>query len=447
MGGVTGQALGNTLELNRSQIEGNGEAKDDVNDALLKSKSSCLEIDVKCDANGISPFAKSKHARGGPDRKLTAEDVRISIGPVFYGTKLNLLLASIPLAILCKISGLGGDATLFVFSLIALCPLAERLGYLTEQIALYTNSTLGGLLNATFGNLTEMIVAIIAIRENMLRLVQLSLLGSILSNLLLVLGCGFFFGGLKHKIQGFSRDSVAPTSGLLLLGVMTMLLPAVLHSTHTEIHGDSSDVGLSRFSSAVLLLMYLAYLHFQLNTHKELFDDGDDDGDGEDDEVPEITFWAGMLWLGVFTIFISVLSDYIVDTIEGTAKSVGIPVSFISVILLPIVGNAAEHAAAVMFAMKDKMDITIGVAVGSSTQICLFVIPFSVIIAWMSGRPLDLNFAPFETVTLFASVITAVILISDGQSHWLKGMTLVLAYFILSAAYFVHKDIELKTDE
>ena len=226
-----------------------------------------------------------------------------------------------------------------------------------------------------------------------------------------------------------------------------MLLPAVLHSTHTEIHGDSSDVGLSRFSSAVLLLMYLAYLHFQLNTHKELFDDGDDDGDGEDDEVPEITFWAGMLWLGVFTIFISVLSDYIVDTIEGTAKSVGIPVSFISVILLPIVGNAAEHAAAVMFAMKDKMDITIGVAVGSSTQICLFVIPFSVIIAWMSGRPLDLNFAPFETVTLFASVITAVILISDGQSHWLKGMTLVLAYFILSAAYFVHKDVELKTDE
>lgn len=325
-------------------------------------------------------------------------------------------------------------------------PLAERLGYLTEQIALYTNSTLGGLLNATFGNLTEMIVAVIAIKENMLRLVQLSLLGSILSNLLLVLGCGFFFGGLKHKIQGFSRDSVAPTSGLLLLGVMTMLLPAVLHSTHTELHGDSSDVGLSRFSSVILLLMYLAYLHFQLNTHKEMFDDGGADGEDEDEEFPEITFWAGMAWLGVFTIFISVLSDYIVDTIEGTATSVGIPVSFISVILLPIVGNAAEHAAAIMFAMKDKLDITIGVAVGSSTQICLFVIPFSVITSWMSNRPLDLNFEPFETVTLFASVITAVILVGDGQSHWLKGLTLILAYIILSAAYFVHKDTQLKND-
>ena len=140
------------------------------------------------------------------------------------------------------------------------------------------------------------------------------------------------------------------------------------------------------------------------------------------------------------------LSDYLVDTIEGTATSVGIPVSFISVILLPIVGNAAEHAAAIMFAMKDKLDITIGVAVGSSTQICLFVIPFSVLISWMADRPLDLNFAPFETVTLFASVITAVNLIGDGQSHWLKGLTLVLGYFILSGAYFVHKDIQLKEE-
>ncbi|QDZ20580.1 calcium/proton exchanger [Chloropicon primus] len=443
MGGVTGQALGNTLEINR--LDGNRDlVKDEVKDTLLKKNANSLEIDLSCDSK-LSPFNKlNSQARGGPNRSLSLEDLKESIGPVFYGTKLNLLLTSVPIAILCKISGAGGDSTLFVFSLIALCPLAERLGYLTEQIALYTNSTLGGLLNATFGNLTEMIVAVIAIRENMLRLVQLSLLGSILSNLLLVLGCGFFFGGLKHKIQGFSRDSVTPTSGLLLLGVTTMLLPAVLHSTHTELNGDSSDLGLSRFSSMILLLMYMAYLHFQLNTHAELFDDNGDDDDGDNDEAPEITFWSGIVWLGVFTIFISVLSDYIVDTIEGTAKSIGIPVSFISVILLPIVGNAAEHAAAVMFAMKDKMDITIGVAVGSSTQICLFVIPFSVVIAWMSGRSLDLNFEPFETVTLFASVITAVILIGDGQSHWLKGLTLVLAYFILSGAYFVHKDKDIQ---
>ena len=436
MSGVTGQAIGNgILEMNRIQVGFNGDnvESDEASAELLKT-----DLNATCD----SPFSSIRtQMRGGPNRPLAVEDILKSVGPVFSGTKLNWLLVAVPIALLCKISGLGGDTALFVFSLTALCPLAERLGYLTEQIALYTNSTLGGLLNATFGNLTEMIVAIIAIKENMLRLVQLSLLGSILSNLLLVLGCGFFFGGLKHKIQGFSKNSVAPTSGLLLLGVMAMLLPAVLRSTHSEIHGSSSDVGLSRFSSIILLSMYLAFLYFQLFTHRELFEDSNNEGeDDDDDEFPEITFWSGIIWLGVFTIFISVLSDYLVDTIEGTAKSVGIPVSFISVILLPIVGNAAEHAAAIMFAIKDKMDITIGVAVGSSTQICLFVIPFSVLIAWMANRPLDLNFAPFETVTLFASVITAVILIGDGQSHWLKGLTLILAYFILSAAYFVHKD-------
>ena len=439
MSGVNGQAIGSgifdkskKLPMSTLDVE-NGTGDDfDVNQDLLSKKAnghshhSAVEFDV---------------VKGGPAKPLTVFDITTSIAPVFFGTKLNLLLASVPIAILCSWTGLGGELALFFFSLVALCPLAERLGYLTEQIALFTNATLGGLLNATFGNLTEMIVAIIAIKENKLRLVQLSLLGSILSNLLLVLGCGFFFGGLKFKIQTFNRDSVGPNSGLLLLGVTTMLLPAMLHATNTELHGSSSELGLSRFSSIILFCMYLAFLAFQLRTHKELFDDSGDDDD--DDEEPEITFWSGIFWLSVFTLFISLLSDYVVDTLEGAAKSIGFPVSFISVILLPIVGNAAEHAAAIMFAMKNKLDITIGVAVGSSTQICLFVIPMSVIVAWMANRPLDLNYKTFETLTLFASVITAVTVCNDGNSHWLKGLTLVLAYFILSGAYFSHKEDEL----
>ena len=187
--------------------------------------------------------------------------------------------------------------------------------------------------------------------------------------------CGLLFGGWRYRTQKFKRDSVAPHAGLLLLGTTAMIFPAALHATDTELHGKSSDLALSRFSSVLLLSLYGAFLWFQLRTHKDLFDDDVDEADSDgssatkEEEAPEITFWVGVTWLGVFTIFISILGGYLVDTLEGAAESVGIPASFISVILLPIVGNAAEHASAVMFAMKNKLEITIGVAIGSSTQV------------------------------------------------------------------------------
>jgi len=360
---------------------------------------------------------------------------------VFLSTKLNLLLPCVFLAMISS-ANKWGDTWTFTFALAALCPLAERLGYCTEQMAMYTNSTVGGLLNATFGNVTEMIVAIYALQQNKLRVVQLSLLGSILSNMLLVLGCAFFFGGLKYSCQTFHKEGVFASCSLLLLGVLGLMLPNMLHATHTELHGTSDSIGLSRYISVLLLIIYGAYLLFQLRTHKHLFED-DEDGDDDEEEDPVLGFWGSMAWLGIFTIFVSILSDYIVDTIEGAAHSWGVPLPFVSTILLPIVGNAAEHAAAVMFALKNKMNISLGVAIGSSAQIAILVIPFCVVLGWSFGVPMDLNFHVFETCALFVSVVIVAIFLQDGNSNWLKGLTLILSYLALAGAFYHHSDADL----
>lgn len=368
--------------------------------------------------------------------------IQMHINEVILSTKINLLLPCIFIAMISRASD-WGDTWTFTFALAALCPLAERLGFCTEQMAMYTNPTIGGLLNATFGNITEMIVAVYALQEGLLRVVQLSLLGSILSNMLLVLGCAFFFGGMKYSSQTFHKEGVFASSGLLLLGVLGLMLPNLLHATHTELHGTDDDVSLSRFISIILLVIYGAYLAFQLYTHKHLYDEEDGDDD-EEEEEPVLGFWGSIFWLGVFTILVSVLSDYLVDTIEGAAKTWGVPLPFVSTILLPIVGNAAEHAAAVMFAMKNKMNISLGVAVGSAAQITILVIPFCVVLGWFMDIPMDLNMHVFETAVLFVSVVIVAIFLQDGNSNWLKGLTLILSYLALAGAFYWHSDMDLE---
>uniref|UniRef100_M1AIW4 Vacuolar cation/proton exchanger n=1 Tax=Solanum tuberosum TaxID=4113 RepID=M1AIW4_SOLTU len=302
--------------------------------------------------------------------------------------------------------------------LLGITPLAERLGYVTEQLAFYTGPTVGGLLNATFGNATEMIISLYALNNGMMRVVKQSLLGSILSNMLLVLGCAFFSGGIIHhqKVQVFNKAAAIVNSGLLLMAVMGLLFPAVLHFTHTELHFGKSQLALSRFSSCIMLVAYASYLFFQLKIQPNLYssDEEHNSADSEEEEAPEITQWEAIGWLAVLTIWISVLSGYLVDAIEGASDSLNMPMSFISVILLPIVGNAAEHASAIMFAMKDKLDITLGVAIGSSTQISMFVIPFCVVVGWFMGKPMDLNFQLFETATLFITVLVVAFMLQPS---------------------------------
>ncbi|XP_057845347.2 vacuolar cation/proton exchanger 3 isoform X1 [Cryptomeria japonica] len=367
-----------------------------------------------------------------------------SIVVIFFQNKTNLLFPFGPAAAIAASWNMK-HGWVFLFSLLGITPLAERLGFLTEQLTFYTGSTVGGLLNATFGNATEMIISIYALKHGMIRVVQQSLLGSILSNMLLVLGCAFFTGGIVHnrKDQTFCKGAAAVNSGLLLMAVMGLLFPAVLHSTHTELHAGRSELALSRFTSCIMLIAYAVYLFFQLKSHRDLYEccnEGDDEGGSEEKDSPHLKFWEAIIWLAILTAFVSFLSDYLVNAIEGASKNWNMPVSFMSVILLPIVGNAAEHASAIMFAMKDKLDITLGVAIGSSTQISMFVIPFCVVVGWIMGRPMDLNFHVFETASLFITVIVVAFMLQDGTSNYFKGLMLILCYLIVAASFFVHID-------
>ncbi|CAI9267653.1 unnamed protein product [Lactuca saligna] len=341
-----------------------------------------------------------------------------SVYVVLFKAKINVLLPFGPLAVLMHYMT-GRHGWVFFFSLLGITPLAERLGYATEQLACYTGNTVGG---------------------------------SILSNMLLVLGCAFFTGGIVHypKVQRFNQTAAIVSSGLLLMAVMGILFPAVLHFTHTEVHFGKSELALSRFSSCIMLVAYASYLFFQLKSHANLYDSVDEERENngdepEEEDVPEITMWEAIAWLTILTLWVSVLSGYLVDAIQGASDSWNMPVSFISVILLPIVGNAAEHASAIMFAMKDKLDITLGVAIGSSTQISMFVIPFCVVVGWIMGQPMDLNFQLFETASLFITVLVVAFMLQEGTSNYFKGLMLILCYLIVAASFFVH--IDNKSDD
>ncbi|XVE50937.1 hypothetical protein DITRI_Ditri01bG0203300 [Diplodiscus trichospermus] len=356
--------------------------------------------------NALEQTAASPVSLSDGGRETIGNAIYKSIKTVVLLKKFNLLIPFGPLAILVQ-KKTGQNGWVFILGLLGIMPLAERLGYTTEQLAFYSGPTVGGLLNATFGNATELIISIYALRIGKIRVVQLSLLGSLLSNLLFVLGCAFFFGGIVRKEQVFDKGTAVVNSGLLLMAVMGLLFPAFLHSTHTEVHFGTSELALSRSSSCIMLPAYVAYIIFQLKTLKDLEErqNRENSDDAEDAAAPEISKWESVIWLAITAAAISILSEYLVDSIEGASLAWGVPVAFISVILLPIGGNTAAVTTSVMFAMKNKLDVSLGVAIGSSTQISMFLIPFCVVIGWIFGRPVDLNFQLFETATLFMTVL------------------------------------------
>jgi len=282
-----------------------------------------------------------------------------------------------------------------------------------------------------------LIVAIIALKDGLIRVVQTSLLGSILSNLLLVMGMAFFFGGIKHKEQHFNKTASLTSTSLLFMAVMGLVIPAAfIISQAGGGNNESKALNISRIASVLLLMIYISYLFFQLKTHNYLYeDDGGDEGE-EGEMLLSLT--GSFVLLTVVTILVAVLAEYLVDSINSVAATGAISTTFIGIVLLPIVGNAAEHVTAVSVAMKNKMDLSIGVAVGSSIQIAVLVIPLLVILGWIIGQPMSLYFQTFETVALFISVIIADVIISDGSSNWLEGTMLMAAYVILAAAFFYH---------
>ncbi|KAJ9543795.1 hypothetical protein OSB04_023502 [Centaurea solstitialis] len=361
-----------------------------------------------------------------------------NVQKVVFGSNLSVLLPVIPLAFVAQCYDFGRP-WIFALSLVGLTPLAERVSFLTEQIAYFTGPTVGGLLNATCGNATELIIALFAIHQRKIHVLKYSLLGSIISNLLLVLGSSLFCGGIANKEQRFDRKQVDTNSLLLLLGLLCQTLPLLIRYGGMETAESASVLELSRASSIVLLLVYAAYLLFQLKTHSQVFNLQQEEGSNKEvtEEKAVIGFFSAFVWLVVMTVAIAVLSESVVGTIEVASETWGISVSFLSIILLPIVGNAAEHAGSVIFAFKNKLDLSLGVAMGSASQISTFLVPFCVIVAWIMGIPMNLDFGLLETGCLAFSILLTAITLQDGSSHYLKGLVLGLAYVIIGACFFV----------
>ncbi|KAK4763788.1 hypothetical protein SAY87_013226 [Trapa incisa] len=378
----------------------------------------------------------------------------VNMQEVILGTKLAVLFPAIPLAIAADFYKFGRP-WIFALSLLGLTPLAERVSFLTEQIAYFTGPTVGGLLNATCGNATELIIAMFALRQNKIHVVKYSLLGSVLSNLLLVLGSSLLFGGIANlnKEQRYDRKQADVNSQLLLLGLLCHMLPLMFkyasaasattitwkEAASAAATMDLYKLQLSRACSIFMLIAYVAYIFFQLKTHRQIFEAQEEDEGEDEEEEAVIGFWSAFSWLVGMTLVIAVLSEYVVGTIEAASSSWGISVSFISVILLPIVGNAAEHAGSIIFALKNKLDISLGVALGSATQISMFVVPLCVIVSWAMGNLMDLDFSLIETGSLAFTVLITTFTLQDGTSHYLKGMILFLCYIVIAACFFVQK--------
>lgn len=380
------------------------------------------------------------------------------------GSWINILLVFVPVGIALEYSGVN-KIVVFVMNFLAIIPLASILSYSTEELAMYIGEVLGGLLNASFGNAVELIVSIIALVQKKTLIVQTSLIGSMLSNLLLVMGMCFFFGGINRPEQHFNITVAQTAASLLALAIGSLIIPTA-YRIFADI--DSGVTPTSRGTAVLLLVVYGCYLFFQLKTHVDMYNEpsqktpkrssgkkeaGDatkgiamigaasgaaSAGGGinrenlvqeaeEEEETPQLTRLGAVITLAISTVFIALCAEYMVSSINEVAQSVS--QEFIGLILLPIVGNAAEHATAVTVAIKDKMDLSIGVAVGSSLQIALLVLPLMVMLNWFGvGSPadLDLNFDGFLIVVLVISIWLVNYLIADGKSHWLEGVLLMI---------------------
>lgn len=360
-------------------------------------------------------------------------------GRRIVGYLSSALLIFVPISFALALFGAPTTAV-FICSCFAIIPLAGLMSSATEDLARVLGPTWGGLLNATLGNATEIIIAILAIRAGLLQVVKASITGSIIGNLLFVVGLAALMGGLKHKTQSFNQHAAGLRSSLLVMSVLALMVPAVfVHAVpglYAHAGGFSVDARVESLSlgvSGVLIVVYFLSLFFSLKTHESLLV-------VEDEPPPEGAIKrsavAAMALLLVSTVLIGFESELLVTGIAAVTRSLHLNELFIGVVVIAVVGNAAEHAAAVVFARKDQMDLALNIAVGSSIQIALFVAPLLVFVSILLGHPMTLIFNPFDLVSIaFAVTITAVISL-DGQTHWMEGVLLLAAYIVIAMAFY-----------
>ena len=346
---------------------------------------------------------------------------------------LNWLLIFVPVTIALEFLMPGAHTLIFIASCLAIVPLAGWLGHATEELAHHTGEGVGGLLNATFGNAAELIIAIMALRQGLYSVVKASLTGSIIGNILLVLGAAVLAGGLKHKQQKFNATGARAQATLLTLAAIALVMPAAFHGL------AGPDAGITRGPSQPGHLLRPAGRlrpapgvlagHAQATVRRE-----------DATREPRTRRGASsvpLLTLAGATLLIVWVSEILVGSVEGAAKAFGMTNVFIGVIVVAVVGNAAEHSTAVMLAMKNRMELSMGIAIGSSLQIALLVAPLLVIVSHFIGpRPMDLMFTPAEVVAIFLAVLITGQIASDGESNWIEGVQLLAVYVIMAIVFY-----------
>ena len=393
----------------------------------------------------------------------------------WFKPSLDWLLIFVPIAIALRfIPSLNNATALFIVSCIAVIPLAGWMGRATEHLAEHLGQGIGGLLNATFGNAAELIIALFALQKGLFGVVKASLTGSIIGNILLVLGLSFFAGGVKFPRQVFNRTAAGVSATALTLAAIALVTPTIFHQvaaqTPIELGGwtQAKEQQLSLAIAIVLFLTYGATLLFSLVTHKQLFV-GEQPAEastapananvaatadhdiatqeyaaqvGEDREAHGEHWSKGksITVLLVATAFVALVSEFLVGAVEEARESLGLTEVFVGVIVVAIIGNAAEHSSAILMAMRNKMDLSLGIALGSSLQIALFVAPILIFASYLFGTPMDLEFTVPEVIAVIASIIIVEQISGDGESSWIEGIQLLSVYAILGILFYFLPD-------
>jgi Ca2+:H+ antiporter len=344
---------------------------------------------------------------------------------------LDYLLVFVPISIVADL--LGQQVAVFITSAVAIIPLAGLIGRSTEQVAARTGPRVGGLLNATFGNITELIVSVLLINANNFLIVKASLIGSILGNLLLVLGVSFVVGGFYHKEQGFSARAASLHSTSMLLAVAGLLVPALLILTTPDVSFVQREV-VSGVVGAVLIVLYVAGVVFTEITHAHLFESKD-----REQTAASWSMRRSVIVLVASALLVGLESEFLVGSLTPAIEALRLPPMFVGLIVIPIIGNAAEHSSAVFFAIKNRIDLTLEIAVGSSTQIAMFVAPVLIFVSLALGHPMDFVFTAFEIAVVSLATLIVALIALEGRSNWLSGFQLVGAYIVIATAGFFIK--------
>jgi Ca2+:H+ antiporter len=351
------------------------------------------------------------------------------ITPFISKNPLLLIFLAFPVLLLAMVFN-WGPTWILSLSALMIVPLAGLIGKATEVLAEHTGPRIGGLLNATLGNAAELIITLVAIRAGLVELVKASITGSILGNLLLVLGFAMVCGGLKNGTQSFDRKSVGNHSALLVLAVVALVIPSFFGQS-IQVHPETKQEFLSLGVAGIMIVLYILGLIFTLKNRTSPIT-----YPGEKTQIYGMSIRNAILLLLFATSGIAWMSELLVGAVESATTSLGLSEFFLGIILIPIIGNVAEHLVAVQVAIRNKMDLSVEIAVSSSLQIALFVAPLLVFVSLIFGKPLTLLFNPFELLALGTAVVVAVMVSADGESNWLEGAALLAVYLILSLAFF-----------